>query len=102
MDLDSELIAEMRRAHGVHTLILYGSLARGDATRESDIDAAGFADVAETYRDARTWNDLVLDGFVYPTAIAETTVDPDMLKLCGGRILLDERGLATPLLDRLT
>lgn len=101
MDLDSTLIEELQREHRVHTVILYGSRARGDATPESDIDVAGFADVGETSRDARLWNDMYLDAFVYPTAVAAAPPDADMLKLCGGRVLLDERQLAGPLFERL-
>ncbi len=100
MDLHAALIDEFRRMHGVHTLVLYGSRARGDATPESDIDVAGYADVAETTRDARLWNGMYLDGFVYPTALAQAP-DADMLKLRGARVLFDERGLAGPLLDRI-
>jgi hypothetical protein len=65
--LEPELVEDQRKTHGVHTLILYGSHARGDATPESDIDVAGFADVATTLRDARLWNGVFLDAFVYPT-----------------------------------
>jgi Nucleotidyltransferase domain len=101
MDLDSALIEDLRRVHGVHTLILYGSRARGDATAESDVDVAGFAEVAVTERDARVWNGLFLDAFVYPTALAQAPDDVDLLKLCGGRVLLDERQLAVPLLEHL-
>lgn len=100
MELAAALIEDLQREHRVHTLILYGSRARGDATPESDLDVAGFADVAETTRDARLWNGVYLDAFVYPTAIAQTP-DVELLKLCGGRVLLDERGLAGPLLERL-
>jgi uncharacterized protein len=100
MELESALIEDLRRAHGVHTMILYGSRARGDATAESDIDVAGFAEVPATVRDARLWNGMFLDAFVYPTALAQTP-DADMLKLCGGRVLLDERQLAGPLLAEL-
>jgi predicted nucleotidyltransferase len=100
MELTAAAIEEMRRRHGVHTLILYGSHARGDATAESDLDLAGFADVTATYRDARRWRDVVLDAFVYPTAMT-ASVDPDFLKLRGGRVLLDERGLAAEMLARL-
>jgi hypothetical protein len=100
MQFDPTLIEDLRRHHRLHTLILYGSHARGDATAESDIDFAGFADVPVTVRDARLWKGAFLDGFVYPTALA-LAPDADMLKLCGGRVLLDERGLASALLRRL-
>jgi hypothetical protein len=100
MDLDAALIEELRREHGVHTVIVYGSYARGDATAESDIDVVGFAEVPATERDARIWNGLFLDAFVYPTALMQTP-DADMLKLCGGRVLLDELKLAGPLLEQL-
>lgn len=100
MDLDAALVAELSRAHAAHTLILYGSRARGDATPESDVDVAAFADVAETARDARLWNGLYLDTFVHPTALAAAPT-VELMKLRGGRVLLDERHLAGALLERL-
>lgn len=101
MELEAALVEELVRVHGAHTVVLYGSRARGDATAESDIDVAAFADVEATTRDARAWRGVFLDGFVYPTAQTESR-EPDMLKLLGARVLLDERGLAGPMLERLT
>jgi predicted nucleotidyltransferase len=98
MEREAELIAELQREHAVHTIILYGSRARGDATAESDIDIASFADVAETTRDARLWHGLFLDAFVYPT---DVPIDAELLKLRGGRVLLDQRAHARSLLERL-
>lgn len=98
---ERELIAEMRAKHAVHTLVLYGSFARGDATAESDVDVAGFADIVETYRDARPWGGTFLDAFVYPTAVATDTVTDELSKLAGGRVLVDERGLAAAMLARV-
>lgn len=95
------LVDEMVRAHRAHTVVLYGSHARGDATEESDVDVACFADVPEGYRDARSWEGRFLDGFVYATAVAEQAATDEMTKLCGAEVLLDERGLARPMLDRL-
>jgi predicted nucleotidyltransferase len=104
MDLDTLLVEELGRVHAAHTIILYGSRARGDATPESDIDVAAFADVDEPTRDARLWNEMYLDGFVYPTAVIATfpsssEPDLDMLKFLGARVLLDTRGLAAPFLE---
>jgi hypothetical protein len=100
MHLDAALISEARTAHGAHTVIVYGSHARGDASPESDLDVASFADVAETTRDARLWQGIYLDGFIYPTATLHSS-DPELMKLLGGRVLLDDRGLAGALLERM-
>src|SRR5688500_8156141 len=43
---------------------------------------------------------MLLDAFVYPTRALHES-DPDLLKLCGARVLLDDRQLATPFLERL-
>ena len=101
MELAHALVDELRRTAPVHTVILYGSRARGDATPDSDLDVAAFADVATTTRDARRWRGLYLDGFVYPTAVATAAPDAELLKLRGGTVLLDERGLAGPLMAAL-
>jgi hypothetical protein len=101
MSFEAALIDELRRVHGVHTIILYGSRALGEATAESDIDVASYADVTESTRDARQWNGMYLDVFVYPTARLGDAPDAEMLKLCGGQVLLDQRNLAKPLLERI-
>lgn len=98
---DRALVAELVATHAAHTIVLYGSRARGDATAESDIDVATFAEVERTSRDARLWNGMYLDAFVYPTAVATAPIDDDMLKLRGARVLLDERGLADGLLAQV-
>jgi hypothetical protein len=97
------LIDELRRTHGgVHTIILYGSHARGDATAESDIDVAAFSDaVSAMKRDARSWLGTYLDAFVYPTAALSAAPGPEMLKLLGAHILVDDRNLASTFIAHL-
>jgi hypothetical protein len=101
MSFEESLVAELRRVHGVHTIILYGSRSRGEATPESDIDVACYADVAEGTRDARLWNDMYLDAFIYPSAQLGEAPTAKRLKLSGGQVLLDERGLAAAYLERI-
>ena len=101
MSFEASLIEELRRAHGVHTVILYGSRSRGEATPESDIDVACYAEVADSTRDARLWNDMYLDASVHPTARLGQAPGADTLKLSGGLVLLDEHGLARAYLDRI-
>lgn len=104
MDLQDPLlraaVAELVGGYGAHTVVLYGSRARGDATAESDVDVAALADVDGSAQDARPWAGTFLDAFVYPTRVAEGA-DAEHLKLVGGRVLLDARGLAAPWLARL-
>jgi hypothetical protein len=99
--LPDTLLDELRRTAPVHTVLLYGSFARGDATPESDLDVAGFADVPATRHDGRRLGSLFLDAFVYPTERAIAPPDDELRKLRGARVLLDERGLAGPLLAAL-
>jgi hypothetical protein len=95
------LVAELVRAHRAHTIVLYGSRARGDWSEESDVDVVCLADVPATYRDARVWQGMYLDGFVHPTALADEPITDDHSKLIGGRVLLDERNLAHGWLARI-
>ena len=44
---------ELCDQHGCHTVILYGSRARGDATEASDYDILGIRDSGVSFRDAR-------------------------------------------------
>ncbi len=40
---EAALVAELVSAHGVHTILLYGSRARGDATVDEDDPTAASA-----------------------------------------------------------
>ena len=63
---------------------------------------AGIREAGETapLRVARAFHGTWLDAFVYAEAVL-TVVDPEMLRFLPARILVDERGFAKALLERV-
>jgi predicted nucleotidyltransferase len=86
--------------HGCHTVILYGSWARGDATGESDIDVLCIRDDGPSFRDSRLVDGIYLDAFVYPVT-AFASIDPALLRILGGAVLRERDGLGDQLLGRV-
>ena len=84
------VIKEVCKKHTFHTLILYGSHARGDATAASDVDLLAIRKgTGAPVHDARHWRGVFLDVFVYP----ESKVDPQaLLRIRGERVLLETKG----------
>jgi uncharacterized protein len=100
MDDDlASLVEELVRGHCCHTIILYGSRARGDATPESDYDLLGIREHAERAVDLRPHREGFLDAWIYPSG--EVKADKAFLHLRGGRVLLDRDGMGARLLAEL-
>src|SRR5262245_60474411 len=87
-------------AHRCHTVVLYGSHARGDADRGSDVDLLCIRDDGPALRDSRLIDGVYFDVFVYPHA-ALTALDPSFLRLLGGQVLRERDGAGTALLGRV-
>jgi len=98
----AEIVQTLTVEHGCHAVILYGSRARGDFQPASDWDVAGIreAGAAAPLRVARAFQGTWLDAFVYGEA-AFTVIEPELLRFLPARILLDERGFAKTLLERV-
>jgi len=94
----AEIVRTLTVDHGCHAVILYGSRARGDFQPTSDWDVAGIREAGETapLRVARAFHGTWLDA-----EAALTLIDPEMLRFLPARILLDERGFAKALLERV-
>jgi predicted nucleotidyltransferase len=65
LDIGTKLMRELVENHHCHTVILYGSRARGDFNENSDVDVLGIRDSGDAYRIGRPWNGYLLDVFVY-------------------------------------
>lgn len=95
---NEDLVTLLRSKFSAHTILLYGSRARGDFTADSDWDASCVAPVDEERHYGWREGGAFMDVFVYP-AFAEPT--PDDLRMLGARVLLDERGEASQYLEKL-
>jgi uncharacterized cupin superfamily protein len=91
---------ELRDKHGCHTVILYGSRARGDSTDVSDYDVLGIRDSGDSFRDARVWNGAYLDIFVHPVSKLEDPHD-GMLDMRFGKVLLEKDDTAKKFFTKL-
>jgi hypothetical protein len=104
-DIIAALMQRLQTEFGSHTIILYGSRARGDAEPDSDYDVAGFSDaVTSVRRITGLWRGALLDVFVHPSERL-ARADEDMLYMRGGRVLCERGTLGTEFLaalDRLS
>jgi hypothetical protein len=97
-DLLQSLSRELRRKYRCHTLILYGSRARGDAHAVSDVDLIGFRARGPVVHEARKIKGTFLDAFVYPDNRAKAT---DLLRIRGGKVLFQKKRFGDALLARV-
>jgi Nucleotidyltransferase domain len=95
------LVGRLEGEEGCHTIILYGSRARGDAGPDSDYDLIGFRDRAGLpARETGVRDGILLDVFIYPTGrLAEPSAD--LLHVRGGLPLRDPDGRGAAFLARL-
>jgi hypothetical protein len=95
-----EIVHTLVEVHGCHAVILYGSRARGTATESSDWDVLGIRKTGASQRVARDFRGAWLDAFVQPESHF-ATLDPESLKLLGGRVVMDKRGFGAALMKRV-
>lgn len=86
--------------HGCHTVILYGSRARGDQNPASDWDVLGVREKGDDTRAARDLHGAWLDAFVHPESHF-ATLDESSLRFLGGKLLVDARGYGQTLMERI-
>jgi len=91
---------ELTTRYDCHTVILYGSRARGDFTDDSDYDLVGIREAGETARIGELIEGRFLDAFVYPEAKFSEN-EEKLLRIRGGKILVERNDFGKKLLARI-
>ncbi|MFA0196576.1 nucleotidyltransferase domain-containing protein [Vibrio artabrorum] len=99
-DILELVVEELKEKYAPHTIILYGSYARNEATETSDIDIACIWDNPEEHKDARLFHGTFLDVWIYPTAFLDTIPEAS-LRFGDGKVIHDARGLGESYLTRV-
>ncbi|WP_233586861.1 nucleotidyltransferase domain-containing protein [Legionella sp. km772] len=97
------IVEELTSLYHCHTIILYGSRARGDFTANSDYDVAGITKTGKKERIARfdekygVYHDL----FVYPESSFDAISD-EHLCMSDGIVIVENEHFGTELLKKLS
>src|ERR1700712_4041826 len=94
----SRFVRDLKTKHRCHTVILYGSRARGDATPASDYDLIGFRKSGRPVRDVRSDRGAYLDAFVYPDTRLKLA---ELLRVRGGKVIFQRGTFGDTFLKRL-
>lgn len=89
---------ELRDQYGCHTVILYGSRARGTASAASDYDLIGFRRTGAVIHEARKAHGKYLDAFICPD---QRTRPSALVRVRGGRVLFQKGQFGSRFLARV-
>ncbi len=95
-----DLVRALRVAHGCHTVVLYGSHARGAEDSTSDLDVLGVTASGTPKRLLKVAEGIVIDAFVEPESALEVLTE-SALRFEHGRVLWEEDDYGTRLLERV-
>lgn len=97
------IVDELTSVYHCHTIILYGSRARGDYTLTSDYDVAGITEKGEKQRIARfdEIHRVYHDIFVYPESAFSEIAD-EHLCMSDGIVVMEKSCIGTQLLKKLS
>ncbi len=97
----NEILKELTIKHKCHTVILYGSRARGDYTVKSDYDVLGVSKHAKKQiRIAEKVKGKYWDVFIYPEEQLRK-IDESHLYMRSGIVLIEKNNFGSKLLKRI-
>lgn len=81
-----EIVSYFKAIHQVHTIILYGSRARNEASDISDYDIVAIHEKDNFVRDCQIFKGFYLDAFIYPEEEIKN-LDNYMIRIKDGIVL---------------
>ncbi|MCS5711884.1 GNAT family N-acetyltransferase [Candidatus Berkiella aquae] len=94
-----KIVEYLKTQYDCHTIILYGSRARGDATIASDYDMLAIRDEGQMEREGRQFEGAFLDGFIY--SIDEIQNPSDFLRIKDGLVLCQKATIGDDLINQV-
>lgn len=91
---------ELIKQYKCHTIILYGSRARGDHTATSDYDIIALREQGDLERDCRFIDGFYLDIFIYSKDIVHNP-DNYLIRIKDGIVLCQKDNLGNILLEKI-
>lgn len=95
----AKIVYHLKEKYACHTIILYGSRARGDDTPASDYDIIAIRDKGEMERDCRKFEDVFLDIFIY--SLEEIKQSSDFLRIKDGIVICEKDRIGGELLENV-
>src|SRR3990167_2514543 len=86
--------------YNCHTIILYGSRARSEATQKSDYDIIAIREKGDFERDCRLFEGFYLDIFVYSEDFIKNP-DVSLIRIKDGIVLLQKNHVGDELLNKI-
>ena len=94
-----KVVNHSKQTYNCHTIILYGSRARGDETLTSDYDIIAIRDKGEMERDCRKLEGVFLDIFIY--SMEEIKNPSDFLRIKDGIVICQKDNIGSELLEKV-
>ncbi|MBS0289827.1 MAG: GNAT family N-acetyltransferase [Proteobacteria bacterium] len=95
----AKIVNHLKEKYDCHTIILYGSRARGDETLASDYDIIAIRDKGEMERDCRKFEGVFLDIFIY--SLQEINQPSDFLRIKDGIVIYEKDRVGSDLLEKV-
>lgn len=90
----------LEKKHGCHTILLYGSRARGESTSASDYDIIAVRKSGEFERDCRIFDGCYLDAFIYSEQAIQNP-DISFVRIKDGIVVCQRENIGSELLRKV-